>query len=86
MPAAVRPTGWNPYYLAYAADTGAEHPDEVFRRDGSNAPYIAWIHRQWEAWRAETGYRGVIGDAERTAFGAWLANRYPFPPAWGIAV
>ncbi|MBZ5673729.1 MAG: hypothetical protein LAP61_05725 [Acidobacteriia bacterium] len=39
---------WNPYYLAYALETGAETPRQAFERDGGNHEFFVWNGKRWD--------------------------------------
>jgi hypothetical protein len=39
--------GWNPYYFAYAIETGVSSPDEAFKKDGSNFGFMQWNTKRW---------------------------------------
>jgi hypothetical protein len=37
----------NPYYLAYAIETGVAGPKEAFDRDGGNHGFTIWNNQRW---------------------------------------
>lgn len=48
-----------------------------------NAAYMAWIEREWAAWRGLNGHTSRFqSEAVHAAFDAWLAARHdvPSPP------
>lgn len=40
-------TEWNPYFMAYALETGAKNPKEALKRDKNNCAYMIWNNARW---------------------------------------
>jgi len=70
---------WNPYYLAYAIETGAKDPQDAFNRDGNGVPFMTWNGQRWR----ETCKRIGVGEFGRSQYVSdhleTLAARIVFP-------
>lgn len=69
-----------PYYAAWCRSQGLP----VAAQPGRGHEYIIWISGQWREWGHVDGR--PLSDADREAFGAWLATRYPGTDLDGAAV
>lgn len=74
------PSGWNPYFVAFAASRG-RLPEEIDDDDArENAAFIIWMNARRAEWSALRGYqrtpsgRGdtLIGPREEADFAGWL--------------
>jgi len=68
---------WNPYFLAYALETGAAHPREAWQRDGSGAAFMCWNRQRWVETCARIGAPLVGCGQHRAAHLETLAGRLP---------
>jgi hypothetical protein len=81
-------SGWNPYYLAFAATHGRRPAEmvEVEREQwpgGSAAGFILWMSRRWEEWARLRGLRrtangagdDLLTEEHHADFAGWLRGR-----------
>lgn len=73
------PSGWNPYFVAFAAARG-RLPEEIDADARENAAFIIWMNARRSEWSALRGYQRTpsgrddtfIGPREEADFAGWL--------------